>query len=454
MIPVTAHVGDTGCAGEAAPHHYAQHVNEGDLTALLREHASTNSVPGAAIGIVHRGVVTTAYVGVANTTTGEPVTAETRFSAGSLTKSMVATVIVRLAEAGRLSLDDPVARHVPELSGSDWAIRATVRDLLANRSGLPLRADFEFGFGGRTDEDDGALARFAAEIALAVPAGNFWSYTNVGWCLLGRAIETATDARWEHAMRRHLLDPAAMSDTTFTTDAAPEHRALGHEITADGPIPIDPLFSRAYGPAGTSVVSTVKDLLRFASLHLDDPSLAALRAVQAQVSIYGWLDSWCLGWARFGWPGGHVWGWDGLVNGERSAIRIVPEHRAAVVLTTNGSTGRAMYRSLFTVLMPALFGISVPPLVLDAAPDAAGDLSRFAGVYAWPDQRVEVTATDGSLVIKDEHDETEAIPVDERTFLVDPADPDNPTVTFGEFDAAGRPGVLYLMLWGLPRLDA
>ncbi|MGH8835876.1 MAG: serine hydrolase domain-containing protein [Actinomycetes bacterium] len=428
-------------------------MNERDLTALLRQHASMHSVPGAAIGILHKGVATTAYCGVADVTTGEPVTAETRFSVGSLTKSMVATVIARLAEAGRLSLNDPVARHVPELRGSDWARRATLRDLLANRSGLPLRAGFEFGFDDRTDEDDGALARFAAEIATAVPAGSFWSYTNVGWCLLGRALESVTDAPWENAVRRHLLDPAGMSETTFGTDPAPKHRAHGHDITPDGPAPVAPLDSRAYGPAGTSVVSTVTDLLRFAGLHVNDPSLAVLHAVQAEVSIYGWLESWCLGWARFGWPGGQVWGWDSVVNGERSTMRFVPELRAAVVLMTNGSTGRAMYRSLFAVLMESLFEISLPPLVLDAAPDPASDLSRFAGVYAWPDQRVEVTATERGLVIKDEQGETEALPLDERTFVVDPVDPDNPTVTFGAFDATGRPRVLYLMLWGLPRLD-
>ena len=51
-----------------------------------------------------------------------------------------------------------------------------------------------------------------------------------------------------------------------------------------------------------------------------------------------------------------------------------------------------------------------------------------------------------------EEGEREALPVDERTFLVDAAEPDNPTITFGAFDAAGRPQVLYIMLWGLPRL--
>jgi CubicO group peptidase (beta-lactamase class C family) len=427
-------------------------VNEGDLTALLRRHALRHSVPGAAIGVLREGAVTTAYYGVADVTTGEPVTPETRFSVGSLTKSMVATMIARLAEAARLSLDDPVAVHVPELRGSGWAERATLRDLLANRSGLPLRAGLEFGFDGRKDEDDGALSRLATDLAAGVPAANVWSYTNVGWCLLGRVIETATDTAWEEAMRRHLFDRAGMSGTTFAANSVSKRRASGHEVTTDGPVPVEPLVARAYGPAGTSVVSTVTDLLRFAALHLEDSSLASLRAVHAEVSIHGWLDSWCLGWALFDWKGGQVWGWDGLINGERSVLRIVPEHQGAVVLMTNSSTGRAMYRSLFADLMGSLFGISVPPLRLAASPGAAGDLSRFAGVYAWPDRQVEVTATGSRLFIKGEHDETEALPLDERTFLVDPMDPDNPTVTFAAFDAAGRPRVLYLMLWGLPRL--
>ena len=135
-------------------------------------------------------------------------------------------------------------------------------------------------------------------------------------------------------------------------------------------------------------------------------------------------------------------------------LRLVPELRAAVALLTNSSTGRALYRSLFADLMDSSFGISVPPLRLDASTGSTEDLSRFAGTYAWPDLQVHVRATASGLVIKDGDDETEAVPIDERTFLVDPADPDTPTVTFGAFDASGRPGVLYNLLWGLPRLDA
>jgi len=185
-----------------------------------------HSVPGAGLGILHEGTVTTACYGVADVRIGAPVTAATRFSAGSLTKSMVATVVAGLAAEGRLSLDDPVAGHVPELRASgtagQWASRATLRDLLANRSGLPL---------------------------------------------------------------------------------------------------------------------------------------------------------------------------------------------------------------------------------------SAGDLTRFTGRYAWPDRQVDVAATAGGLLISSEDGRAEALPLSDRAFLDDPADPDNPAVTFGAFDASGRPGVLYEMLWGLPRVS-
>ena len=103
--------------------------------------------------------------------------------------------------------------------------------------------------------------------------------------------------------------------------------ASGHEVTATARCRRAADRTRIW-PAGTTTVTTVTDLLRFAALHLRDPSLASLRAGHAGVPICGWLDCWCLGWARFGWDGGPVWGWDGLVNGERSVLRIAPGHRS------------------------------------------------------------------------------------------------------------------------------
>jgi CubicO group peptidase (beta-lactamase class C family) len=114
------------------------------------------------------GEVATACTGVADS---EQVTPETRFAVGSLAKSMVATAVARLVAAGRLSLDDPVVAHVPELRGAGWAARASLRDLPANRSRIPLRAEFEFSaFPG---DDDRVLSRFAENVAAGEPTPPF-----------------------------------------------------------------------------------------------------------------------------------------------------------------------------------------------------------------------------------------------------------------------------------------
>lgn len=428
-------------------------MDEPALAALLGEHATRHGVPGAVVGILRDGTTMVATHGVADIATGEAVTPDTRFSAGSLTKPMVATLIAGLAAEGRLSLDDSVSSHLPFLGGG-WADQATVRDLLGNRSGLPLRHALEFGFDAHRDSDDGALDRLVAELPADVSAGDVWSYSNVGWSLLGRVIEVVTGGTWEVAMRHALFEPTGMERTTFAFASDPNGRAAGYLVTPDGPSRVESPVGRAYGPAGTSVLTTVHDLLRFATRHLDDPTLAALRGEPSDQPIHGWLDAWCLGWARFDWGGEPVWGWDGLIGGERSVLRLLPERRTAIAVLANGSTGRAMSRSLLGELVPEIEGMAVPPLRLDRPPVDAPDLQRYAGLYAWPDRWVEVTAASDHLEIGRASGEWQARPLGYGIFLIDPADPDNPTVTFGRFDADGRPQVLYLMLWGLPRVGA
>src|SRR5262245_27472788 len=106
-----------------------KNVTAEQLTELLRARLSEQQIPGAALGILQDGAVTIATAGVADTRTGEPVTPETRFALGSLTKSMMATVFARLDEAGALSLDDRVSMHASEVRGTRWGDEATLRDL-------------------------------------------------------------------------------------------------------------------------------------------------------------------------------------------------------------------------------------------------------------------------------------------------------------------------------------
>jgi CubicO group peptidase (beta-lactamase class C family) len=389
-----------------------------ELARLQAEH----DVPGAVLGILEGGRTTIVASGVADVRAGELVTPETRFAVGSLAKPTLATAIARAA-----SLDDPVAAWVPELAGSPWAEHAALRDLLGNRARVPLTGALEFGdFPG---DDAGVLSRFADAVAAEAPTAPFWSYTNAGWSVLGRALEVVTGLPFEQALEETVLRPLGLSQTTFVGRPVAEPRAVGHHEGT----PVDSWTPAALAPAGTTLLSTAGDLLRLAEAHFDDPVLAELRTQPSGVPIRGWLDAWCLGWASFDRPGGPVYGWDGLTTGYRSVLRFDPVRRTASVLLTNGGGGRKLYRALF----------DEPPVGVE--PRAAVDLSGYAGVYAWPDRTCTVTTREDHLVIDGDGRTREARPLDERTFLVDAADPDNPTVTFDG-------DVLYLMLWGLPRV--
>jgi CubicO group peptidase (beta-lactamase class C family) len=424
-------------------------MDERELSRLLREHAARHAVPGAAVAVLRDGEVVEACTGVADVSTGDPVTPATRFAVGSITKSMVATVVTNLDADGQMSLDGPVADHVPELRRSAWAQRATLRDLLANRSGILQRASSEFELEGDDEDVLSRCATMAAGRDASTPP--IWSYSNLAWCLLGRALEVATGRSWEQAMQAELFDPVGMDRTVFADSPVAEPRATGHHIETDGPIPFEPWTCRAFCAAGSSVLATSGDLLRFARLHLTTPGLDVLRTTHAEVAIHGWLDAWGLGWGRFDWDDSTVWGWDGLMPGQRPILRLLPDHGAAVALLTNATTGRAMYRSFLSDLLSDWLGLQVPALPLEPAPGAAGDLRRFAGHYAWPDRGCEVTDLGDALRIEVDGQTWDARPLDESSFLIDPSDPDDPAVTFGAFDADGRPQAIYIGLWALPR---
>ena len=174
----------------------------------------------------------------------------------------------------------------------------------------------------------------------------FWSYTNAGWCLLGRALETLTGRNWEDAMHGSLLAPLGWIRRP-SRPGRPRAPRLGLHDHGRRPVPVEPWRSRALGPAGgtTALDGRRPGAVREARTRGSVPRGPA--GCPREVRIHGWLDAWCLGWARFDWDGGPVWGWDGLIEGQRAILRLLPEHRGAVVLLTNGSTGRALYRSLF-----------------------------------------------------------------------------------------------------------
>ena len=165
-------------------------------------------------------------------------------------------------------------------------------------------------------------------------------------------------------MRRYLFDGAGMDQTAFATEG-PLCRT--HRASRDGPWtePGRTPGGTRYGPAGANIISTVTDLLRFATLHLEDPSLAPLRAAHGEVAIHAWLEPGAsVGRGSTG-PAARSGGGTASSMASARCCKLIPEHHAAVVLLTNSSNGRAMYRSLFTELMHSAFGITVPTAALE-----------------------------------------------------------------------------------------
>ncbi|MGD8490961.1 MAG: serine hydrolase domain-containing protein, partial [Anaerolineae bacterium] len=186
-----------------------QRLNE-HLTALM----SRTQVPGVALGLLHDGAIQTAGFGVTSVENPLPVTGETLFQFGSITKTFVGTAVMRLVERDQIDLDATVRTYLPHfrVRDPDASARATIRHLLTHIGGWAGDLFRDTGAG------DDALARYVADMAelpQLAPLNTHWSYNNAGFSLLGRILEVVTGQTCEQAIRDLVLDPLDMAHAFF-----------------------------------------------------------------------------------------------------------------------------------------------------------------------------------------------------------------------------------------------
>jgi CubicO group peptidase (beta-lactamase class C family) len=342
---------------------------------LLAELIGRHGVVGASAGIWHDGRSRTWSAGVASHQTGEAVRPATLFHLASVTKLFTATTILQLVSDGLIDLDQPISSLLPGLATVEAAGGGamTIRSLLSHTSGID--GDFFLDSG----PGDDALARFAAHAA-AIPrpfgSGQVFSYGNAGYSLLGRVVETVTGGLWDRQLERRILSPLRMTRTTTRPEQALRWPfAVGHERTASGrvraatgwPVP------RSMGPAGV-LCSTAADMLRFGSAFVEPAtgrpgsrilpaSLASQMQAVAVAQVYSApADEWGLGWSLWRWGTAVVIGHDGSARGYQSHLRVIPRHRTAVVLLTNGGgDASALLGEIFGPLLHELCGVRMPP---------------------------------------------------------------------------------------------
>ena len=163
-------------------------LNAANWTARLNELATEANVPGAALGIWSGGQEILAAHGVLNSATQVPVTADSVFQVGSITKIWTATMMMQLIDEGLLSLDTTVSEVLPgaRLGTADVGGQVTVRHLLTHTSGIDGDV---FTDTGRGDECVERYVGLLAEVPSVFTPGATYSYCNSGYVLLGRIIE-------------------------------------------------------------------------------------------------------------------------------------------------------------------------------------------------------------------------------------------------------------------------
>jgi serine-type D-Ala-D-Ala carboxypeptidase/endopeptidase len=320
------------------------------INRALQVEAEAEGYPSLSIGIVHGGrLVHSASIGLADQEAGRPASADTLYRIGSVTKVFTASLMVVLRDRGVISLDDPVGAYLPAVihlpSDSRGARHISFRHLATHTSGLPRHPanlprhdDNPFEGYDRQRFYEGLLAT-----PLAYPVGRFYNYSNLGYGLLGHALERAAAESYEALLCRYLLEPLEMADTLL--EPGPQHAArvaVGYSMR-DGSRRERDWDMGALSPAG-GLYSTVEDLAKFLAMHMRAGQLAMLPVAPGSLTELQTpqrlLDSWDqaigLGWHVRPIPTAEEVVWhSGALGGFSSYVGFSRFHDVGVIVLTN-----------------------------------------------------------------------------------------------------------------------
>jgi D-alanyl-D-alanine carboxypeptidase len=234
--------------------------------AYLDQAAAADRFSGAALVAKNGKPVFTAVYGMADREKKIPNTLNTKFRIGSMNKMFTATAVLQLVQAGKINLNDPLVKYLPDYPNKDLASKVTIHHLLTHTGGT---GDF---FGPEFDKHRLELrtlqdyVKLYGERGLAFEPGGRWAYSNYGFLLLGLVVEKASGQDYYDYVREHIFKPAGMNSTdSLPEDQAGPGRSVGYtKMNAKEWHPnVDTLPYRGTSAGGG--YSTVEDLLAFAN---------------------------------------------------------------------------------------------------------------------------------------------------------------------------------------------
>jgi CubicO group peptidase (beta-lactamase class C family) len=239
---------------------------------LYKQHAATNHFPGMVYGVMVDGqLLYSGAAGITDMNTKAPVTTQTAFRIASMSKSFTAMAIVQLRDQGKLQLDEPAAKYIPELKKitypSSDAPTITIRHLLNHVGGFPQ--DDPWADRQLADTDQELLDVVRRNPAFSNIPGLQYEYSNLGYALLGRIVTAASGKPYQQYITENIWKPLGMHNTYWEYTKVPTDRlAKGHRwingAWRDEPL----LHDGAYGAMG-GVITTLEDFIKYMALHMN-----------------------------------------------------------------------------------------------------------------------------------------------------------------------------------------
>jgi CubicO group peptidase (beta-lactamase class C family) len=352
---------------------------------IFAQFNSTHS-PGCAVGVRQnrRDLLLRGY-GMANLETHTPITAATIFESGSVAKQFTAMAVLMLVKDGKLSLDDPVRKHIPELP--EYPRPLLLRHLLSHTSGLRewsnLVALAGWPRGTRVHNQQDLFEYVVAQKSLNYPVGDYYSYTNSGFALLPTIVERVSGMPFTQFSNDRIFKPLGLVDThwrdDFTTIVPGRAQAYARRAGSTIGWELDMPFENVHGPGG--LLTTVSDWLRW-NEHLSGQTMGAdvmemmtTRAVLTSGRSISYARGVTVGQYRGTTEIAH----SGSTGGYSTYLARYPDKNLSIAVLCNasGAPATAFTRALVDALVPGL----TPAAPADTVAADAASLARLSGVY-------------------------------------------------------------------------
>lgn len=430
VVPQFANAQKKFATGTVPPPQFADPQRKQKLTAafpeiekLFKTFIDRSQTPGAVLGVIIDGeLVWVKAAGVREKTNNAPVTTDTVFRIASMTKSFTAMAIMKLRDEGKLSLDDAVAKFVPELASlpyptSDSQV-LTIRHLLTHSEGFP--EDNPWGDRQLAQSDETMRAWLRAGIPFSTSPGTAYEYSNYGFALLGQIVAKASGRPYADYVRDNILKPLGMNSSTFEmASVAREHIALGYRREDNNWKPEPILAHGSFGAMG-GLWTSAPDLARYVAFLMsafpprDEPDRGPIKRSSAREMQQAWrispasafrsvvnaplqLSASAYGYGlgvsqdcRFG----HVVGHGGGLPGYGSLMRWLPEHGVGLIGMSNQTYQG--FNALFNDVTTALYRTgALQPRVVQPSPallTAQADVSQL--IIKWDDTLANRIAAD------------------------------------------------------------